>query len=242
MKSTSQKRKSDQDLEQDKETSSKMSLKKEADKNDMPPSTTSTPPPPPPLPLDSDIFKTTLNAELFRTKFRKSLPRDTDEETTRSFDAVVNELKSKFTKIRINLEKSERNQPPTEMENIVEYDTLLSKKETSQPYMKSQGTKSSNAIGIYGDICDINDVNNGKRPTQSFSNIGMKLASKQHANNKCLSLAKENLNANVLLENKSAFSQSEILKDFPKNSQDSSNINRDGNIEVLLSFRLGYSY
>lgn len=108
-------------------------------------SSMSQPPPPPPLPFNSDFFKSAVNPEIFRSKFRKSLPRDTDEETTRSFDAVVNELKSKFTKIKENLDNSnhsdkayKRGDTTTTKINNIEKKNNITK----------QFTTSSNSIGI----------------------------------------------------------------------------------------------
>lgn len=116
---------------------------KEIEKN-LESSMSQQPPPPPPLPFNSDFFKSAVNPEIFRSKFRKSLPRDTDEETTRSFDAVVNELKSKFTKIKENLDNSNHSDnnktyKTTTKTNIVEKKNNIS---------KQQFTTSSNSIGI----------------------------------------------------------------------------------------------
>lgn len=120
------------------------SASKEIEKN-LDSSMSQQPPPPPPLPFNSDFFKSAVNPEIFRSKFRKSLPRDTDEETTRSFDAVVNELKSKFTKIKENLDNSnhsdkayKRGETTTTKINNIEKKNNITK----------QFTTSSNSIGI----------------------------------------------------------------------------------------------
>lgn len=118
-------------------------------------------PPPPPLPFNSDFFKTTLNADLFRTKFRKSLPRDTDEETTKSFDAVVNELKSKFTKIKLSLNNATLAQP-SGIENLIKLNKA------------NLGSKSSIAIGICSNgVAGFKDLIGAaaKKSTKSFTNI-----------------------------------------------------------------------
>lgn len=148
------------------------------------------PPPPPPLPIDGDFFKstkyTTINTNpemLFRTKLRKSIP--TDEETTKSFDAVVNELKSKFTKIKFNLKKSfDSNDQPVVMSpppSLPPYNNnkvIQAYENTSVEHPKSfvitnSGNKSSNAIGIYETIVESLPKNNEKISTQSFSNLKM---------------------------------------------------------------------
>lgn len=106
------------------------------------------PPPPPPLPFNSDFFKTTINPEIFTSKLRKSLPRDTDEETTRSFDAVVNELKSKFTKIKDNLDNS-YNSEKTYKKDIQGLFNRENKKELERTNLSKQENKSSISIGIH---------------------------------------------------------------------------------------------
>jgi hypothetical protein len=102
------------------------------------------PPPPPPLPFNSDFFKSAVNPEIFRSKFRKSLPRDTDEETTRSFDAVVNELKSKFTKIKENLDNSNHSDKTYKRGETTKINNIEKKNSIS----KQQFTTSSNSIGL----------------------------------------------------------------------------------------------
>lgn len=74
-------------------------------------------PPPPAPPIDLDLFKPINNSFVFSrlNLMKRSITRERDLETTKSFDAVVSELKTKLNKIRTN------------DENIIKFETLLQK-------------------------------------------------------------------------------------------------------------------
>lgn len=85
------------------------------------------PPPPPAPPLDLNLLKP-LTTHKF-TRLNK-VKREADEETTKGFDAVVNELKTKLNKIRAS------------NENLTKIDTLLHKTPTTT--MSSDRSNESN--------------------------------------------------------------------------------------------------
>lgn len=184
--------------------------------------------PPPAPPLTEDIFKPIDNSFLFtrKKKLRKPLLIEADEIASKSFDAVVDELKFKLEKMR------------TSDENLSHLNALLNKTTSVKETQRAESPKIVNSIKYSDNFKQLNDKislsqsMNIIEKTQSNSSIFSNSTKSVYFENKQSTDTKSNKSVNMDTNSKlsvsshySSFNKKPLESCSSFDSQDSSKLN-----------------